>query len=104
MKTFPDATTIALVLALSACGSSGNLRSTGEYDAPPAPTLTHPYYNPYAANGDERANWRPEVVDREGQLVRPREPAIDYGRAGYESAPWAIDYAKAPAAAPLGTF
>jgi len=103
MKILFNMTAIVLALALSACGSGGNLRSAGEYNAPPAPALTHPYYSPYAAYGDERGKWRPEVVDRDKRLIRPQEPATDYDRADYEGIPWAVGLAGALVTIP-GTF
>ena len=104
MKILFEATATVLALALGACGSGGNLRSAGEYNAPSPPAVSHPVYSPYAAYGDGRGNWRPKVFDREGQLVTPSEPATALDRPGYESAPWAIGSTKTLGIIPPGTF
>jgi len=47
MRPF-DLTLIGL-LATSLAGCSGaNLKSASDYSAPAAPTVKHPYYNPYS--------------------------------------------------------
>ena len=104
MKILFGATATILTVSLGACGSGGNLRSAAEYGAPSVSPLTHPSYNPYAAYGDERGHWRPEVVDRDGRLARPREPTTENNRAEYESAPWAIESIGALDSSPRGTF
>jgi hypothetical protein len=104
MKILFGAAVTALAVGLSACGSGGNVRSAGDYNAPSAPKLTHPAYSPYAAYGDERDSWRPDVADREELLVRPCDPATEYDRPAYESAPWTVGSTGALAAAPPGTF
>jgi hypothetical protein len=104
MKILFGPTATVLALALGACGSGGNLRPVGEYNAPSPPAVRHPAYSPYAAYADEQGNWRPKIFDREGSMVRPQEPATENDRARYEDAPWAIHSTKALASAPRGTF
>lgn len=104
MKILFGTAVTVLVVGLSACGSGGNVRSTTEYTAPSASKLTHPAYSPYAAYGDERENWRPEVANRDGSLVRPQEPATEYDRADYDCVPLSVGSAGALVTAPPGTF
>jgi hypothetical protein len=94
---------ICLSIPLTAC-SSGNVRTAADYEAPPAPTVRHPFYDPYAAYGESNATWRPPVIDRNGTLVKPVEPSTQATRPSYESAPWATGAAGGSRSAPLGTF
>lgn len=94
---------ICLSFTLAAC-SSGNVRTASDYDAPPALTVRHPFYDPYAAYGEANAIWRPPVVDRNGTVVKPVEPSTQATRPNYESAPWASGAAGGSRSAPPGTF
>ncbi len=94
----------ALLLTLAACGSGGNLKSVSDYTAPAAPPIKHPFYNPTAAYGEANARWRPPVVDRNGGIVRPREPATEWSRPDYENAPWATGAGQSPFSGLPGTF
>jgi len=93
----------ALALALSGC-AAGNLRSAGDYDAPAAPTVRQPNYDPFARPGSANATWMPPVINRSGTIVRPYDPNVMAGRPNYEHAPWATGAAGGTAAAPAGTF
>lgn len=94
---------ICLSIPLAAC-SSGNVPTAADYDAPPVPTVRHPFYDPYAAYGEANATWRPPVVDRSGTVVKPVEPSTQATRPNYESAPWATGAAGGSRNAPPGTF
>lgn len=94
---------LCAILVLAAC-SSGNVRSAGADDAPSAPAVQHPDYDPYAAYGEANAVWRPPVVDRNGTIVKPREPAAGLDRPDYENAPWATGSSGGATAVPAGTF
>lgn len=93
----------AFVLPLTACGG-GNLKSVRDYNAPPAPPVKHPLYDPYAAHGEANATWTPPVWDRDGTIVKPADPGVTWGRPAYESAPWATGAGGGRAFAPPGTF
>ena len=99
----PLMTLAAATLFLTAC-SGGNLKSAGDYSAPPAPPVRHPYYDPYAPYGQANATWRPPVYDRNGTIVRPYDYNTEYRRPDYEHAPWATGAAGGSALAPPGTF
>lgn len=90
-------------LALGAC-TEGNIRSAGSYSAPAAPPIKNPSYDPYASPGSANATWAPPVVNRNGTIVRPNDPASQAGRPDYEHASWATGAAGGSAAAPPGTF
>ena len=103
MRPSPAFIALPVVLSLLAC-SGGNLKSARDYDAPAAPPMRHPTYNPSAAYGEANAIWRPPVFDRNGTVVKPADPASDYRRPDYEHAPWATGAAGGSAFAPPGTF
>ncbi len=88
---------------LSAC-SNGNIKSVRDYNAPAAPTVRHPYYNPYAPYGEVNATWIPPVWNRNGTIVRLADPGVEVGRPPYENAPWATGASGGAALAPPGTF
>lgn len=94
----------ASMLALTGCGSGGNLKSAADYHPPPPPRVAHPFYNPYAAYGEARATWRPPVFDRDGTIQKPAEPASQWDRPDYEGASWATGASRSPFAGPPGTF
>lgn len=94
---------ICLAFPLAAC-SSGNVHAPADHDAPRAPTVRHPFYDPYAAYGEANATWRPSVIDRNGTVVKPVEPSTQATRPNYESAPWATGAAGGSRNAPPGTF
>ena len=104
MQIIVKAAIPAFLLSLAACGSGGNLRTVASYTAPAAPPVKHPLYDPSAAYGDARATWRPPVVDRNGGIVRPREPATEWGREDYEGAGWATGAGRSAFEGPPGTF
>ena len=97
------ASAILLAISVTAC-SGGNLKSARDYNAPPAPLVRHPYYNPYAPYGQANATWTPDVWNRDGTIVKPWDPSVEKGRQPYESAPWATGAGGGAAAAPPGTF
>ena len=91
------------LLSLVSC-SSDNLRSARDYNVPPPPPIQHPAYNPYASYGEARATWRPPVVDRDGTIQKPAEPAFQWDRPNYEGAGWASGAARSVFSGPPGTF
>ena len=91
------------MIFLSAC-SSGNIKSARDYNAPAAPPVRHPYYNPYAPYGEANATWSPPVWDRNATIVKPADPSVEEGRPPYESAPWATGASGGGTFAPPGTF
>lgn len=102
----PPFRTVVIVLSImffSAC-SGGNIKSARDYNAPAAPTVRHPYYNPFAPYGEANATWTSPVWNRNGTIVRPTDPGIELGRPLYESAPWATGASGKSAFAPPGTF
>ena len=91
-------------LSLAAC-SSGNVRTTSSYNAPAAPPVINPNYDPFAAPGTVNATWAPPVLNRNGTIVKPNDPrGAMAGRPDYEHAPWATGAAGGAAYAPPGTF
>lgn len=93
------------LLATSLAGCSGaNLKSASDYSAPAAPTVKHPYYNPYSPYGEANARWTPPVWNRDGTITRPADPGVDSGRPSYETAPWATGASGGRIYAPPGTF
>jgi uncharacterized lipoprotein len=99
---------VAIILAavvLSACSTSPpNVKSANDYNPPAAPPVQHPLYDPYAAYGQANATWRPPVINRDGTIVKPYDPAVDAQRPDYEHAPWATGAAGGSVEAPPGTF
>ena len=92
------------LLALAGCHEAPNVRSASDYDAPAAPPLRHPYYDPYAPYGQANATWTPDVVSRNGTIVKPLDPATSVGRPDYEHSQWATGAAGGSVDAPPGTF
>jgi hypothetical protein len=88
---------------LAAC-DHGNIKPVSSYDAPKAPPVRNPTYNPYSAYGEANATWSPPTYNRDGTIVKPTEPASQSDRPSYESAPWATGAAGGSANAPFGTF
>jgi hypothetical protein len=93
-----------LLLGLAACATPPNVKSASDYDAPRAPPVKHPLYDPYPAYGQANATWRPPVINRAGTIVKPLDPAVELGRPDYEHSDWATGAAGASALAPPGTF
>ena len=90
-------------LALAGC-TGGNVKTAENDQAPKAPALLHPYYDPYVAYGSARATWTPPVANRDGTIVRPADPGVSLGRADYEHSQWATGAAGGAENAPPGTF
>ncbi len=68
----------ALLLALAGC-NSGNLKTASAYSSPPhAPPVRAPLYDPYAMPGQVPATWMPPVYDREGTIIRPHDPSVEW--------------------------
>lgn len=88
----------------TACAAPPNVRSANDYDAPAAPPVKHPFYDPFTPYGQANATWRPPVVDRNGTIVAPFDPSIVQQRQDYEHADWATGAAGGRVAAPPGTF
>jgi hypothetical protein len=93
-----------LILGLAGCSTPPNVKSAKDYDAPAAPSVKHPLYDPYAAYGQANATWRPPVINRAGTIVRPSDPSVEQGRPDYEHAQWATGAAGGSTLAPPGTF
>jgi hypothetical protein len=91
-------------LGLAACDTPPNVQSASNYDAPVAPPVKHPLYDPYAAYGQANATWRPPVINRAGTIVKPLDPSVEEGRPDYEHAEWATGAAGGSTQAPPGTF
>jgi len=91
----------ALLLALAGC-DSGNLKTVSASSSHPyASPVQAPLYDPYAVPGQVPATWVPPVYDREGTIVRPRDPSVEWDFKDYQHAPW---LAGASRSAPAGTF
>jgi hypothetical protein len=103
MRIFSSVILIFLASSLAGC-ASGNVKSPKDYNAPPAPAVQHPYYDPYAAYGEANASWRPPVIDRNRTMVKPAEPSSQSDRPKYESAPWATGASGGSVNAPPGTL
>ena len=93
-----------LILSMAACSTPPNLKSARDYDAPAAPPVRHPHYDPYAAYGQANATWRPPVINRSGTIVKPFDPQIAQGRPDYEHSEWATGAVGGNTQAPPGTF
>ena len=103
MKALLLAVTAFSLLSLANC-SSGNLKSAKDYNVPPPPPIKQPSYNPYASYGEANATWRPPVVDRDGTVQKPMEPASQWDRPNYEGSGWASGAARFVFSGPPGTF
>ncbi len=103
MRTLNGLILTYTIIVLTAC-SSGNIKSARDYHAPAAPLVRQPYYNPYAPYGDANATWTPPVWNRDGTIVKPADPGVEFGRPSYESAPWATGASGGSVFAPPGTF
>jgi|GEM_PF-1564983 hypothetical protein len=101
MRLFLHVAILSSVIVVSACGS-GNLKTSADYDAPAAPPIQHPNYDPYAAYGQANAIWQPPAADRNGTIVKPHEPSTSLDRPDYEHAPWATRGETASSSAPRG--
>ena len=95
---------LLLALGTLAACDSGNIKPTTSYNAPKAPAIRNPTYNPYAAYGESNASWSPPTYNRDGTVVKPAEPASQSDRPGYEFAPWATGASGGSSNAPFGTF
>ncbi len=95
---------LLIALAVAACSTPPNVKSASDYDAPAAPPVQHPHYDPFAAYGQANATWEPPVVNRDGTIVKPSDPSVDQGRPDYEHADWATGAAGGGTQAPPGTF
>lgn len=86
---FPRFLAFASLLALAGCGSGGNLGKSVDYSSVlAAPPVRQPLYDPYAPPGSAPVTWMPPVFNREGTIVRPADPSVDWRREDYERAPW----------------
>lgn len=90
----------ALLLALAGC-DNGNLKTTRSYGSPSAPAVLSPLFDPFATPGQVPATWVPPVYDREGTIVRPRDPSVEWDFEDYQHAPWLTGRSRS---APSGTF
>ena len=92
-----------LALGLAAC-SSGNVKSARDYNAPAAPPVKDALYDPAMLYGAANATWAAPIYNRNGTIVRPSDPGVDFGRPDYEHAPWATGAGGKNRFAPPGTF
>jgi len=90
----------ALLLALAGC-DSGNLKTASTGRPPPTPPVRAPFYDPYASSGQVPATWVPSVYDREGTIIRPHDPSVEWDFEDYQHAPWLAGRSRS---APPGTF
>ena len=86
--------------ALAGC-DNGNLKTANAGSAPPAPSVRAPLFDPYATPGQAPATWTPPVFDREGTVVRTRDPSVEWDFEDYQHAPWLTERSRS---APAGTF
>jgi hypothetical protein len=103
MRLFLYVAILSSVVVVSAC-SSGNLKTSADYDSPAAPPVLHPNYDPDAAYGQANAIWQPPVADRNGTIVKPHEPSTSLDRPDYEHSPWETGAEAPSSTAPRGTF
>ncbi len=102
MPRFPI---LVLYAGLAACAQNPpNVKLVKDYSAPEAPPVRNPTYNPYAAYGEANASWTPPAFNRDGTVVKPADPASQFDRPTYETAPWATGAAAGDQFAPPGTF
>jgi hypothetical protein len=94
---------LVALIPLAAC-DHGNIKPVSGYNAPKAPPVRNPLYNPYAAYGEANATWQPPTFNRDGTVVKPAEPASQSDRPAYEFAPWATGAGGGSVNAPFGTF
>jgi hypothetical protein len=94
---------LLLVVPLAAC-DHGNIKPAASYNAPAAPPVRNPTYNPYSAYGEANATWEPPTYNRDATIVKPAEPSSQLDRPAYESAPWATGAAGGNMYTPPGTF
>ncbi len=95
---------LLLALAVLAACDNGNIKPATSYNAPTAPLVRNSAYNPYAAYGEANATWQPPTYNRDGNIVKPAEPASQSDRSSYEFAPWATGASGGSSNAPPGTF
>jgi hypothetical protein len=103
MKFVTLASIATPLICLTSC-ASGNLKSARDYNVPPPPPIQHPAYNAYASYGEAHATWRPPVVDRNGTIQKPAEPASQWDRPNYEGSGWASGAAPSVFSGLPGTF
>lgn len=98
------------ILAALAAGSlasgcsSGNVRSASSYNAPAAPPVKNPLYDPYGPYASANATWRAPIYNQTGTIVRVGDPNVDRDRPPYEQAPWATGADARRTDVPPGTF
>lgn len=90
-------------LTLAAC-SGGNVTSARDCDAPKAPPVQYPLYDPNMPYGSADATWAAPIYDRNATIVSPRDPSVNAGRQPYEQAPWATGAEGRNDVVPPGTF
>lgn len=100
VRPVPCTTLLLAVLALAGC-DNGNLKTASASKAPSAPSVRVPFFDPYASPGQVPATWVPPVYDRNGTIVRPHDPSIEWDFENYQHAPWLTGRSRA---APAGTF
>ena len=101
MRAFPI---LLFALTVLAACDNGNIKPVSSYNAPKAPLVRNPSYNPYAAYGEANATWQSPTYNRDGTVVKPAEPASQSDRPAYEFAPWATGASRGSTDAPSGTF
>lgn len=95
---------IAVFAVVLAGCSSGNVKSAHDYNAPAAPPVLHPNYDPYMPYASANATWAAPIYNRVGTIVRPTDTNVDRDRQPYEQAPWATGAEGRNTFAPPGTF
>jgi hypothetical protein len=94
---------VVLFVALSGCGSGGNLSNDNRHHGSARkPVVVNKFFDPYAKPGSNPVIWAAPTWDRNGTIVAPRDPSLQWNWEPYEAAPWRRP-GKEPGA-PEGTF
>ena len=89
-----------VLLVLTGC-DNGNLKTAQASGSASAPPVRSPLFDPFATSGQAPATWLPPVYDRQGTIVRPRDPSVEWDFEDYQHAPWLTGRSRS---APSRTF
>jgi hypothetical protein len=92
----------ALLVILCGCGSNGNLAKDNGYRGSSQPPVAEKFFDPFAKPGSNPVIWAAPTWDRNGTIVAPRDPSLQWDWEPYETAPWRHP-GQGPGA-PEGTF
>lgn len=104
MKWLAGIIALVGVVSIAGCSSGGNIKTASDYDSPKPPPIRNPTFQAFAPYGQSSAIWHPPVANRDGTIVRPRDPAASWDRPDYEAAEWAKGAAPSAYEGPAGTF